>query len=85
MAWDLSKNAKPEEIAKIQKNFEASRNQTLVGSQDAVNLMIRTESASEAKKDAVLTLMREYIAFEKDQKKKEAAQTRSCFVYAYRK
>ena len=72
-SWKLSINAKPDEVAQIQ-NFQNTKTSTLTGSQDAVRLMIRTEATSEAQKDNVRTLMNEYIAFEKDSKKKEAAQ-----------
>lgn len=74
LAWKVEKIAKPEEIAKIQKNYDLNKSLTLTGAQRAVNLMARTKVVSEAKKDAVLELMHEYIAFEKDSKKKEAAQ-----------
>lgn len=73
-AWTLIKSAKPDEVAKIQKAFDDNKVRTLTSVQDAVNLMIRTEGTSEAQKDNVRTLMTEYIAFEKDSKKKEAAQ-----------
>ncbi len=73
-SWKVSKSGNPDEIAKIQKNFETTKSQTLLGAQEAVSLMVRTETAHEAKKDAVAELINEYVAFEKDQKKKEAAQ-----------
>lgn len=73
-AWTIIKDAKPDEIAKIQKNFDENKVLTLTFTQDAVNFMIKTEGTSEAQKDNVRTLMGEYIAFEKDAKKKEAAQ-----------
>lgn len=74
LAWKVAKAGKAEEIAKIQKNFEASNTQTLVGAEDAVRLMVRTDSASEEKKEVVTELMSEYVAFEKDKTKKENAQ-----------
>ncbi len=72
-SWEISKSATPEEIAKLQK-FEEGKDQTMRSTQDAVNLMIRTEATSEAKKDDVIKLMHEYLSWEKDAKKKETAQ-----------
>lgn len=73
-AWTIIKSAKPDEVAKIQKDFDENKARTLTSTQDAVNLMIKTEATSEPQKDNVRTLINEYIAFEKDSKKKETAQ-----------
>jgi tetratricopeptide (TPR) repeat protein len=72
-SWLVSKKASASE-AQTLKGFADAKIQTLIGAQEVVNLMVRTETASEAQKDAALELMREYVAFEKDKKKKEAAQ-----------
>jgi tetratricopeptide (TPR) repeat protein len=74
LSWKVTQKAKPEEIAKIQKNYDANKALTLTGVQKAVNLMNRTESVSEAKKVEVLELMRVYLGSEKDPKKKASAQ-----------
>lgn len=74
LSLKLLKEAKSDEITKFQKGYDANKSQALLGVQESVNLMVRTDSASEAKKDSVINLVHEYIAFEKDSKKKEAAQ-----------
>lgn len=73
LSLKILKTAKPEDITKYQKGYDANKTQALQGVQEAVNLMVRTEAASEAKKDQVISLMHDYLAFEKDSKKKEAA------------
>lgn len=73
-SWNVSKSGDPAEIARMQKGYDDRKLQTLVGANETVSLMIKTEATSESKKDAVAELMRQYVAAEKDQKKKEAAQ-----------
>ncbi|MCW5960753.1 MAG: hypothetical protein KIS76_11375 [Pyrinomonadaceae bacterium] len=73
-AWMASKNGDPAEIAKIQVDFDKKKMDTLIGANEAVNLMVRTEGVSEAKKDIAMELVKEYVAAEKDQAKRADAQ-----------
>lgn len=69
----LALNGKPEEIAKVKENFEATKGLTLNGAQDCVRLMVRTDAANADQKAEVEQLITEYVAWEKDPKKQEAA------------
>lgn len=79
-SWTILKSAPATEITN-QQNFDANKQQTLLGVRNVVKYMIQTEKVDSTKVPVVSALLTEYLATETDAAKKTEAEVYLADLY----